>query len=79
MKIYEKNKNIINQDKKITIECLYSNKICKVEPKQLLYNSIDKTAFQAQNQPSYRRVKKFENMIDKLLKSQNEYSISVNK
>lgn len=79
MKIYEKNKNIINQDKKITIECLYSNKICKVEPKQLLYNSIEKTAFQAQNQPSYRRVKKFENMIDKIMKSQNEYSISVNK
>ena len=79
MKLYEKNKNIINQDNKITIECLYSNKICKVEPKQLLYNSIEKTAFQAQNQPSYRRVKKFENMIDKIMKSQNEYSISVNK
>lgn len=30
MKIYERNKNIINQDQKITIECLYSNKICKV-------------------------------------------------
>ena len=66
---YENNKNIINHDQKVSIDLIYSNTLCKIEPNQLLYNSINKTNFEAQNQPSYRRIKKFEKIIDKLIKS----------
>jgi len=76
---YENNKNIINHDQKVSIDLIYSNSLCKIEPNQLLYNSINKTNFEAQNQPSYRRIKKFEKIIDKIIKSSKKYTITINK
>lgn len=79
LKLYENNKNIINHDQKITVDCVCSNYISKIEPEKLVYKSIDKTAFEVQNEPSYKRVKKFENKIDKIIKSQSKNSININK
>ena len=69
---YENNKNIIDHDQKVSIDLIYSNSLCKIEPIQLLYTSINKTNFEAQSQPSYKRIKEFEIIIDKIIKSPNK-------
>ena len=69
--LYEKNKNIINYDQKIAIDCLYSNVNANIEPNKLIYKSIDKTTFELQKEPSYKRIKKFESIIDKVIQTQN--------
>ena len=79
LNIYENNKNIINHDQKVSIDLIYSNSLCKIEPNQLLYDSINKTNYEAQNQPSYRRIKKFEKIIDKIIKSSKIYTLTINK
>lgn len=70
-KFLEKNKNIMNYDQKINIDCLYSNVISKLEHNKLVYKSIDKTTFEIQKEPSYKRVKKFESIIDKVIKNKS--------
>ena len=72
IKIYEKNKDIINHDQKVTIDCLYSNVRAKIEPNKLVYKSIEKTTFELQKEPSYKKVKKFESIIDKIMKNQQK-------
>jgi hypothetical protein len=79
LNIYENNKSIINHDQKVSIDLIYSNSLCKIEPNQLLYDSINKTNYEAQNQPSYRRIKKFEKIIDKIIKSSQIYTLTINK
>jgi len=79
LNIYENNKNIINHDQKVSIDLIYSNSLCKIEPNQLLYNSINKTNYEVQNQPSYKRIKKFEKIIDKIIKSSKKYTLTINK
>lgn len=76
IKLYEKNRNIITHDQKVTIDCLYSNVRAKIEPNKLVYKSIEKTTYQLQKEPSYKKVKKFESIIDKIIKTQNKKIIS---
>ena len=68
---FERNKNIINYDKKITVDCLKSNVESKILQKKLLYKYIDKTTFELQKEPLYKKVKKFEALIDKIIKNHN--------
>ena len=67
--LFNKNKNIINHDQKVSVDCLYSKAISKLEPKLLVYKSIDKTTFELQKESSYKRFKKFESIIDKAIKN----------
>ena len=67
--LFEKNKNIINYDQKVSIDCLYSNVISHLENKKLVYKSIDKTTFELQKEPSYKRFKNFESIIDEVIKN----------
>ena len=68
---FERNNNIINHDQKITIDCLRSNYDSKIQQKKLLYKYIDKTTFELQDEPLYKKVKKFESLIDKIIKKHN--------
>ena len=68
LKLYEKNKNIISHDSKVTIDCLYPSIRTEIDHNKLVYKSIDKTTFQLQKEPSYKKVKEFESKIDKILK-----------
>ena len=68
LKLYEKNKNIISHDSKVTIDCLYPSIRTEIEHNKLVYKSIEKTTFQLQKEPSYKKVKEFESVIDKILK-----------
>ena len=70
LKLFENNKNIINHDQKVTIDCLFSRVKENIEQNKLVYKNIDKTTFEAQKEPSYKKVKKFESIIDKIIKTQ---------
>ena len=68
-KSFENNKKIIDYDQKITIDCLRSNVDSKIEHKKLIYKNIDKTTFSLQKEATYQKVKKFETIIDNLVKN----------
>jgi hypothetical protein len=68
LKLYEKNKNIISHDSKVTIDCLYPSIRTEIDHNKLVYDSIEKTTFQLQKEHSYKKVKEFESKIDKILK-----------
>ena len=70
LKLFENNKNIINYDQKVTIDCLFSRVKENIEQDKLVYNHIDKTTFELQKEPTYKKVKKFESIIDKIIKTQ---------
>ena len=71
LKLFENNKNIINYDQKVTIDCLLSKVKENIEQDKLVYNNIDKTTFELQKEPTYKKVKKFESIIDKIIKTQD--------
>ena len=72
LKLFENNKNIINFDQKVTIDCLFSRVKENIEQDKLVYNHIDKTTFELQKEPTYKKVKKFESIIDKIIKTQEK-------
>ena len=70
LKLIENNKNIMNIDQKVYVDCLFSKVKEKIEPEKLIYDHIDKTTFELQRESSYKKVKKFESIIDKIVKTQ---------
>ena len=70
LKLFEINKNIINNAQKVYINCLLSKVKEKIEPDKLIYEHIDKTTFELQRESSYKKVKIFESIIDKIVKTQ---------
>ena len=70
LQLFENNKNIINYDQKIFIDCLRSHANSKIQKNKLMYKYINKTTFKLQKDPSYKKIKKFESKIDKLIKTQ---------
>ena len=76
-----KNKDIINYDKKIAVDCLYSKVISNIDEKKILYNPLEnaKTNFSITKEPSYKKIKKFEKMIDNIIKIPNDTTITANK
>ena len=76
-----KNKDIINYDKKIAVDCLYSKVISNIDEKKILYNPLEnaKTNFSITKEPSYKKIKKYEKMIDNIIKIPNDTTITANK
>ena len=70
LKLFENNKNIINYNQKIYIDCLLSHVNSKLQNNKLFYKYINKTTFELQKDPLYKKVKKFETKIDELVKTQ---------
>ena len=60
----------MNIDQKVYVDCLFSKVKEKIEPEKLIYDHIDKTTFELQRESSYKKVKKFESIIDKIVKTQ---------
>ena len=71
-----KNKDIINYDKKIAVDCLYSKVISNIDERKIFYNPLEnaKTNFSITKDPSYKKIKKFEKMIDNIIKIPNDYN-----
>lgn len=79
--LFHKNKDIITHDKNIHVDCLYSKVISKIDEKNLIYNPCGKvkTNYAIIKEPSYKKIKKFEIMIDKVIKNPKDLTIAINK
>ena len=67
--IKRNNEEIINNDKMIYIDCLISKFNKDISVKKILYKYIDKTLYEFEDNPSYKRIKDFENNITNILKN----------
>lgn len=67
--INRNNKEVITNDRKIGIHCLLSKVQKNISLKKILYKYIDKTIYELEDDPMYKRIKEFEENIEKVLKN----------
>ena len=67
--INKRNKKIIEDNKKVSIDCLLSKIERKISVKKILYKYLDKTIYEIENDKSYTRLKEFEKNILYILKN----------
>ena len=67
-KIKRNNSKIMNINKKIYINCLLSKANENIKREKILLDKNKKTFFELDKESSYRRVKNFENFINKIYK-----------
>ena len=68
LNIKKNNTQIININKKIYINCLLSKVNEKLKKEKLFVDKNKKTIYELDKESSYRRVKRFEDFINKLYK-----------
>lgn len=68
--IIRRNKDIVDINKKVAIDCLLSKAEKKISVKKILYKYLGKSIFQIQDQPSYERLKLFEQKLAEILKKE---------
>jgi len=66
MKIKQENNKVIHNDKKININCLFSDAKKMLNRDKILYKNTGKTIYEFDKDLSYKRLKKFEFLINKL-------------
>ena len=66
--IKKNNTQIININKKININCLLSKVNENLKKEKIFFNKNKRTIYELEKESSYRRVKKFEDFINKLYK-----------
>ena len=64
----ELNKNVIENDQKVRVDCLVANEK-DISTQKILYDNVDKTIFTMENDPSYKRVKNIDKNIYNIMKS----------
>ena len=76
-----KNKDIIKYDQKIVVDCLYSKVNANIDEKKIIYNPLEntKTNHSITKDPSYKKIKKFEKIIDNIIKIPNNLTITADK
>ena len=67
--INKRNKKIIEDNKKVSIDCLLSKIERKISVKKILYKYLDKTIYEIENDKSYTRLKKKKKNILDILKN----------
>ena len=67
--INKRNKKIIEDNKKVSIDCLLSKIERKISVKKILYKYLDKTIYEIENDKSYTRLKEFDKNILDILKN----------
>lgn len=79
--LLNKNKNIMEHDKKIFVDCLYSKVLSTIDENNLIYNPLGntKTNYAITKEPSYHKIKKFESIIDDIIKIKKDITLSTNK
>lgn len=75
---FDQNNNIIKHDQKVFVDCLYSEIISNLDKNKIIYNPIGKvkTNYAITKEPSYKKIKKFETMIDNIIKTSQNLSIT---
>ena len=76
--LFDENNNIIKHDQKVFVDCLYSEIISNLDKNKIIYNPIGKvkTNYAITKEPSYKKIKKFETMIDNIIKTPQNLSIT---
>ena len=76
--LFDENNNIIKHDQKVFVDCLYSEIISNLDKNKIIYNPICKvkTNYAITKEPSYKKIKKFETMIDNIIKTPQNLSIT---
>ena len=79
--LFNKNKDIINHDKNVYVDCLYSKVISNIDENNIIYNPYGKvkTNYAIIKEPSYKKIKKFEIKIDKVIKKSKDLTITITK
>ena len=67
--INKRNKTIIENNKKVTIDCLMSKIERDISIKKILYKYLNKTIYEIENDKSYTRLKELEKKIFEILKN----------
>ena len=77
---FNQNNNIIKHDQKVFVDCLYSEIISNLDKNKIIYNPIGKlkTNYAITKEPSYKKIKKFETVIDNIIKTPQNLSITAN-
>ena len=71
LNIKNKNNKIIDINNKIFINCLLSKVEGKLKREKIIFEKNKKTLYEMEKDTSYRRIKKFENIINKLCKEKD--------
>ena len=77
--IKKNNHKIIDKDKNIYINCLLSNVQNELNRDKILYKNNGKTIYELDKELSYKRLKKFENIINKFIEKDKSYILSKKK
>ena len=68
--VTKRNKEIIDNNKRVKIDCLMSKMEKNISIKKILYKYLDKTIYELQNDKSYTRLRKLEKNIIEILKKE---------
>ena len=69
--LFEKNKNIINHNKKVFVDCLYSSANSNLSENKIILDSVSKNgmSISLDRDPNYKKIKRFETNIDNIVKT----------
>ena len=69
--LFEKNKNIINHNKKVFVDCLYSSANSNLSENKIILDSVRKNgmSISLDRDPNYKKIKRFETNIDNIVKT----------
>ena len=73
LSIKKNNNKILDKDKNIYINCLLSKVQSRLNKDKIIYKNSGKTIYELDKELSYRRLKNFENIINKLFVEREQY------
>ena len=79
--LFEKNKNIINHNKKVFVDCLYSSANSNLSENKIILDSVRKNgmSISLDRDPNYKKIKIFETNIDNIVKINKNKTIATQK
>ena len=79
--LFEKNKNIINHNKKVFVDCLYSSANSNLSENKIILDSVRKNgmSISLDRDPNYKKIKRFETNIDNIVKTNKNKTIATQK
>ena len=74
----KKIKNIINHNKKVFVDCLYSSANSNLSENKIILDSVRKNgmSISLDRDPNYKKIKRFETNIDNIVKTNKNKTIA---
>ena len=76
--LFEKNKYIINHNKKVFVDCLFSSANSNLSENKIILDSVRKNgmSISLDRDPNYKKIKRFETNIDNIVKTNKNKTIA---